>query len=228
MAVADAFQALQPYRDAIAAIESRGSGDYSALGPLTKGDRAYGRYQVMGANIPQWSQEALGRTISPQEFLNDPAAQDTIFNTRFGGYLKNHSPQDAASIWFTGRPVAQGGSARDVTGTSGNQYAAKFNKELGATGSNSAPLAKPAAQDATAPVTEAGAAPSPPQSALGDTLAALAASMPESSMAALATPRAPTARKGVPQSIVAQDQFQGPSLADLLMGQSGNLVLRAA
>ena len=57
------------FRQAIANIESRGSGGYSALGPLTKkGDRAYGRYQVMGDNLPSWTKEALGRQLTPDEF----------------------------------------------------------------------------------------------------------------------------------------------------------------
>ena len=46
-------------RDAIASIESKGAGDYGALGAWTGDpeegrDRAYGRYQVMGSNIGPW------------------------------------------------------------------------------------------------------------------------------------------------------------------------------
>ena len=48
------------YRDAIASIES--GGRYNAMGPRTnKGDRAYGKYQMMGNNIPGWTRMALGR-----------------------------------------------------------------------------------------------------------------------------------------------------------------------
>ena len=50
---------------AIAKIES--GGKYDMLGPVTKtGDRAYGKYQVMGANIPSWTKETLGREMTPQ------------------------------------------------------------------------------------------------------------------------------------------------------------------
>ncbi|MEM7318838.1 MAG: hypothetical protein AAF408_07425, partial [Pseudomonadota bacterium] len=45
----------EQFRDAIASIESAGSGDYSAVGPETGKGRAYGRYQVMDFNIPQWT-----------------------------------------------------------------------------------------------------------------------------------------------------------------------------
>lgn len=116
------------FASAIANIESKGSGDYNAIGPATaKGDRAYGKYQVMGDNIPQWTQEALGKPMTPQEFLANPQAQDAVFQHRFGGYLKKTgSPADAASMWFTGRPLADAQNARDVNGTTGGQYVSKF------------------------------------------------------------------------------------------------------
>ncbi len=120
---------LAKAREAIAAVESRGSGDYGALGTPAGGDRAYGRYQVMGANIPAWSKQALGRSLTPEQFLADPAAQDAIFNNIFGGYVEKYgTPQDAASVWFTGRPQSRGGSATDVNGMSGNGYVDKFNR----------------------------------------------------------------------------------------------------
>lgn len=119
------------YRDAIAKIES--GGNYSALGPLTgSGDRAYGKYQVMGNNIGPWSREALGRTLNPQQFLADPAAQDSIFDHFFGKSISKYgNASDAASVWFTGRPLAQGGGAADVLGTTGVDYVKKFNAALG-------------------------------------------------------------------------------------------------
>lgn len=120
------------YASAIRAIESRGSGGYSALGPLTsRGDRAYGAYQIMGSNIGPWSKSALGRSITPEEFMANPRLQDQIFQNQFGKYVSKYgNPQDAASTWFTGRPLSQGAGARDVLGTSGQQYVDKFNEEL--------------------------------------------------------------------------------------------------
>jgi hypothetical protein len=72
--------------------------------------------------------------MTPQQFLADKAAQDAVFNDRFGGYLANGSLQDAASQWFTGKPVAQAGNVRDVTGTSAPQYLRNFNREFAAAG----------------------------------------------------------------------------------------------
>lgn len=115
------------------------AGNYGALGPITRsGDRAYGAYQVMGNNIPSWSKQAFGQSMSKEQFLADPAAQDAIFKQQFGNSVAKYgTPQDAASVWFTGRPM--GGSAdnaKDILGTTGNGYVDKFNnglKELGAT-----------------------------------------------------------------------------------------------
>ncbi|RWP64985.1 MAG: hypothetical protein EOR08_08395 [Mesorhizobium sp.] len=119
---------MAAYASAIREIESAGSGGYSALGPWTRGDRAYGAYQVMGNNIPSWSQDALGKSLTPSQFLADPAAQDAIFKNQFGKYLSKYgNPQDAASAWFTGGPLKTGAGARDVLGTSGSAYVDKFN-----------------------------------------------------------------------------------------------------
>jgi hypothetical protein len=61
------------------------------------------------------------------------SAQDMIFNHRFGGLVKQYgNPQDAASAWFTGRPLSSGGNARDLFGTSGYVYADRFSRNLAA------------------------------------------------------------------------------------------------
>ena len=120
------------YRDAIASIESAGSGDYSAVGPTTKtGDRAYGRYQVMGANIPEWTQAALGRAMTPQEFLQNTEAQDAVFDHRFGSYVQKYGPEGAANAWFAGEGGMRNPNARDVLGTSVADYAGKFTRAMG-------------------------------------------------------------------------------------------------
>lgn len=121
------------WANAIASIESAGSGDYSALGPVTaKGNRAYGRYQVMDFNIGPWTEKHLGRRLTPEEFLASKEAQDAVFAGEFGGNVEKYgNPQDAASVWFTGKPVATGGNRKDIFGTTGNVYVDKFNNALG-------------------------------------------------------------------------------------------------
>jgi len=129
---------MAPYRAAIANIES--GGNYSQIGPVTAtGDQALGKYQVMQSNLPQWSLAAVGRVVSPQEFLANPQIQDAVFDHRFGSYLKSYPPADAASMWFTGRPLATGGRAADQLGTTGNSYAAQFMANLRTAQTNAAP-----------------------------------------------------------------------------------------
>lgn len=131
---ADTMTALgkrSPYADAIASVESAGSGDYSAVGPDTGKGRAYGRYQVMDFNVGPWTKKHLGKEMTPQEFLNDPAAQDAVFSGEFGSYVQKYgNPQDAASMWFSGRPMAAAGNASDGYNTV-PQYVEKFNAALG-------------------------------------------------------------------------------------------------
>lgn len=120
---------MSAYRQAIASIESLGSGGYSAIGPTHAVlGRALGKYQIMEGNIGPWSQAALGRSIPATEFMANPSLQDAIFDHRFGGYLSKYGPQGAASMWFTGRPDAP--NVSDAFGTSGPAYVEKFNDAL--------------------------------------------------------------------------------------------------
>ena len=122
------------YRDAIAAIESRGRGNYSAIGRAhpTLG-RPIGRYQVMEYNIPKWTREAIGRTVSTQEFLNNPKIQDAVFDHHFGQYLtKFGTPERAAQAWIAGPNWSGRTNPADALGTRVSDYASKFSKELSA------------------------------------------------------------------------------------------------
>lgn len=120
---------------AIRSVESQGSGDYAALGPvLDNGDRAYGAYQVMGANIPAWTKKWFGKELTPAEFLANTRAQDMVFRGEFGSYVEKYgNEQDAASMWFSGRPLAEAGNASDGY-LETPQYVAKFSEALGSTG----------------------------------------------------------------------------------------------
>jgi len=118
------------YQSAISRIES--GGRYDKLGPTTEtGDRAYGKYQIMGKNIPEWTRDALGRSMTISEFLNDPAAQDAVFNHRFGGYVNKYGPGGAARAWFAGEGGMNNPNARDQLGTSVDSYERQFLRGLG-------------------------------------------------------------------------------------------------
>lgn len=118
------------FGSAISSIES--GGKYDALGPVTKsGDRAYGKYQVMGANIPEWSQAALGQKLTPEQFLADPKAQDAIFQNKFGSYASKYGPEGAARAWFAGEGGMNDLGRKDQLGTSVGSYGQKFAQALG-------------------------------------------------------------------------------------------------
>lgn len=122
------------YANAIKSVESSG-GNYGAIGPVTRsGDRAYGAYQVMGNNIPDWTEKHYGRRMTPADFLKNREAQDAVFNGEFGSYVNKYgNPQDAASVWFSGRPMAKAGNADDGYITT-PEYVNRFNKALSPTG----------------------------------------------------------------------------------------------
>ena len=129
----------QAYRDAIASIES--GGNYSAVGPETQGgNRAYGKYQVMDFNIGPWTEEVLGQRLTPEQFLASPEAQDAVFDAKFGQAVEQYgNPSDAASVWFTGRPAAEGAGRSDILGTTGAEYVGRFNQALGGGQATGAP-----------------------------------------------------------------------------------------
>lgn len=89
--------------------------NFGAVGPATrKGDHAYGFSQVMGANIGPWTQEVLGVRMSPQQYLNNPEAQFAVTSAKLGGYLNKYgNPEDALSMWHSGRPMARSTAAND-------------------------------------------------------------------------------------------------------------------
>jgi hypothetical protein len=137
---------VTPYLSALAKGESGGEKDpYLTVGvPSRTGDKPYGKYQVMGANVPVWSQEAGLGKLSPQEFLSNPDAQETVARHKFGEYLrKAGSPEKAAAMWFGGPGYASHMGARDALGTSIPEYMRRYTSNLG---SNGSPLAYAAAE----------------------------------------------------------------------------------
>ena len=115
---------------AVKDIESSG-GNYEARGPVVKtgdykGQRALGAYQVMPGNLPEWSKQALGRSVSEEEFLSNPDIQDAVFLDRMKkAYNKYGTIEDAVSVWFSGKSVEEAGNASDGYTTT-PEYIQKF------------------------------------------------------------------------------------------------------
>ena len=124
---------MDAYLRPLARIESGGQKDpYSAIGPKTKYGRALGKYQIMEGNVPEWTQAALGRAMTPEDFIGNKEAQEATARHRFGQYLdKAGTPEGAAGMWFGGPDYEKHMSARDVLGTSIPQYMAKYKAGLG-------------------------------------------------------------------------------------------------
>ncbi|MDX0320342.1 hypothetical protein GOC38_22385 [Sinorhizobium meliloti] len=145
------------YCDAIASIESAGSGDYRAVGPThPKMGRALGRYQIMEANVGPWSREVLGREVTPDEFMANPQLQDAIFDGKFNSYVQKFGPEGAAQAWFAGPGGVGKTNRKDSLGTDVGTYGRKFMSALG-----------PQAQQPTEVASLDPAAGMPPQTATG-------------------------------------------------------------
>lgn len=172
---------------AIAGIES--GGKYDLLGPVTKtGDRAYGKYQVMGANIPEWTKTHLGQAMTPEQFLASPEAQDAVFKGQFGQYAQKYGPEGAAKAWFAGERGMNNPNAKDQLGTSVQSYADRFSKAYGGLPYQVAgpAVAAPTAVAALPPAAASGAPPAAAVPASAPMAAAAPAAAPSPGVQAVA------------------------------------------
>ncbi len=100
-------------------------------GAVNKQSGALGRYQVMPYNVGNWSKQYYGQTLTPQQFLHNPTAQDKVFS----GYTQDQYKKygnwgDVSSVWFTGRPASQGRHRSDGNMT-GQQYINNATRGIG-------------------------------------------------------------------------------------------------
>lgn len=126
------------YLPALAKGESGGEKDpYTAVGVRSRrGDYPYGKYQVMGKNVPVWAKEAGLGDMTPQDFLRNPDAQEAVARHKFGQYLRETgSPQEAAAMWLGGPGYKSHPQARDALGTDVSKYVSTFNRNLSGDGS---------------------------------------------------------------------------------------------
>lgn len=87
-----------------AIAEQESGGRYSAVGAWVNGDRAYGKYQVMGANVPSWTAKYYGRRLSPSQYLSNPQAQEAVARGVLKSYYNKYGARGAASAWYSGNP----------------------------------------------------------------------------------------------------------------------------
>lgn len=115
---------------ALGQLES--SNNFQAVGPVVKkgrykGQRAYGKYQVMEGNIGPWTKEATGKAYTKEEFLanKDNIQTVTAAYRMTKAYKKHGSWEDAASVWFSGQPLKKAGNRSDGYNTV-PEYVTKF------------------------------------------------------------------------------------------------------
>lgn len=122
------------YSPALSGIETGGERNpYQALGKIIPktGDRAYGKYQIMGANIPQWTQDALGQALTPAQFLANDKAQEATARHRFTGYVDKYGEEGAARAWYAGPGGMNKLDATDIHGRlSVRDYGQDFMRRL--------------------------------------------------------------------------------------------------
>lgn len=117
-------------------VETSGRSDgYSTVNSIG----AVGAYQVMKANIPSWTKEALGRSLTWQQFRDSPSSQDAVARYKLGKYYAKYGAEGAASMWFSGQPNPN--STASDGGNTVRQYVNKVVKW--ATGSSGGKTAAP-------------------------------------------------------------------------------------
>lgn len=121
-------QIAAAHRQIESANRNNPNGNYAAVGPANPkdGDHAYGAYQVMGKNIPVWTKEVLGQSLTPQQFLASKEAQDAVYKAKMGSYINQYGLDGALHAWL-------GPASKDFTGTSQDAYRNKFYAALNGT-----------------------------------------------------------------------------------------------
>lgn len=137
LAMGQGIVPIERAKDAIAmGIES--GGNYSARGPVLKnGDQGLGKYMVMQSNLQSFLRQSGVDPMTPDQFIADHGAQEKVFEVIFGGAMQKYGNfNDAASVWFTGRPYAQAAAAgaHDVN-INVQGYLGKVNARLAQTAS---------------------------------------------------------------------------------------------
>ena len=141
---------IEDFKRGIAGTESAGSRDiyggnnpymvlsgqksleeFNKMSDKEKANTAFGKYQVMGFNIPSWTESAgLGKMTIPQ-FLSSPEAQEKVFEYQSElQYAKYGNWDDVASVWFSGKP-ASGNTNADKFGTNVPEYITKYRQKMG-------------------------------------------------------------------------------------------------
>ena len=94
-----------------AIIGQESGANFSAVNPHSG---ALGYAQIMPENLPHWSKQAIGRSVSSKEFLSNPELQLAIIDHRLNLYWQDAlrgskgneeiAVRQVASRWYSGKP----------------------------------------------------------------------------------------------------------------------------
>lgn len=97
---------------------------------------AMGKYQIMPANLggshSGWDYEALGRDVSPSQFMGSPQLQEAIARYKLQQYFSKYGARGAAIAWYAGPgAVGKAGNASQGAYPTINQYANSIMRRMG-------------------------------------------------------------------------------------------------
>lgn len=84
------------------AISSQESGGRKDEYSVVNAYGAVGKYQVLKSNVPGWSKQVLGYSISWQKFRDSPKLQEQIVRGILKGYYDKWGARGAAAAWYAG------------------------------------------------------------------------------------------------------------------------------
>jgi hypothetical protein len=86
----------------------------------------------MPANVPSWSKQALGVSLTPQQFLKSPGYQDRVAKSKLQYYFNKYGAAGAAKAWYGGESAARKTSnVKQGAYPSINKYAKSIVSRLG-------------------------------------------------------------------------------------------------
>lgn len=130
--VPQATGSFAKFLQAISGQES--GGNYNSR---NRSSGAMGKYQIMPGNLggrhSGWDYEALGRDVTPAQFMASPQLQEAIAQYKLQQYFKKYGPWGAAVAWYAGPGAVNRANKNKSQGAypTINQYANSILRRMG-------------------------------------------------------------------------------------------------
>ena len=100
----DGGDAFARFKHAIAVQES--GDNFFPKYPAGNPYNAMGKYSILASAIPAWSKQALGYSVTPQQFM-DPTIQEQVAGYHLKRLYDKYGAAGAAVAWYAGEGTAQ-------------------------------------------------------------------------------------------------------------------------